>query len=542
MKNILSFFLISLSFASCMKGKHADLIIHNANIHTIDEKMSIHEAIAIKDGKILEIGPERQILNKYSSDEAINAQGKDIYPGFTDAHTHVFSLAEQKLSAYLFGLKSWDAVLVTLEKFQEKSKHKTIVGRGWDEANWNATELPTNETLNKLFPNQGVVIYRADGHTALVNDFVLKELGLDEKTKIDGGEISVKNGKCTGILIDKALEKVKPILPKYKTQELKKVLLDIQRELFMYGITNIHEAGIENHQIELLKKLIKSNELKLNFYAMLYPTEKNILFAKKHGHYTFKNLKIRSFKVLLDGALGSRGAWLKQSYSDLDNHFGLRTYSDEELKRIALICENTNYQLNGHAIGDAANLKFIEMCKAINAINKDHRWRIEHAQVIDPSDFKLLDNSGIYPSVQPTHAVSDQRWAEKRLGKKRIKGAYAYKTLLNRAGFIVFGTDFPVENMDPFATIFAATKRKNTANEPLEGFYPEEALDLESTLKAMTIWPAYASFAESTLGSLEKGKDATLVLFDKPIVLQDSYEPNFAYLTLIKGKKVYSID
>lgn len=538
------FYILLFVFAltSCYKGNSVDLIIHNAKIHTMNESNAIEQAIAIKDGKVVEVGPERQILNKYSSEETIDAQGKDLYPGLTDAHGHMISYAKQKLSADLTGSKSFEEVLVRLERYQSKYKRKFIVGRGWDQSLWINKEFPSNDKLNELFPDVPVCLIRVDGHALLANDACLKKVGISPDTKIEGGIIHVNEGRCTGLLVDNAMNPVYAAIPEFPEKEIIQSLLEIQHELFQYGITGVHEAGIEHEEIDLFKKMIDENSFELNLYAMLMPTEENIAFARKNGIYQYKNLSIRSFKVVGDGALGSRGALLKQAYSDMHDHHGVLTTPLLMMKRVALIAEETNYQMNTHAIGDSTNRIMLEIYQPIYKKNPDHRWRIEHAQVVDVKDFELFGKYGIFPSVQPSHAVSDQRWAEDRLGKERMKGAYAYKTLLNQFGMIAIGTDFPIEPIDPFNTIHAAIARQNMENFPSGGFYPNEAITLEDCMKGMTIWAAFAAFQEGTLGSLEKGKDATLVIFDQPVSNNGGYKANFAWATFVRGKKVYGVN
>lgn len=540
-----SFFALCSLFivlVSCYKGKSVDLIIHNANIHTMNEKGDIEEAMAIKDGKIVEVGPERQILNKYSAEEEIDAAGKDVYPGLTDAHGHILSYAKQLLSADLVGSKSAEEMIVRVEKYQQKFNRKIIIGRGWDQSLWASNEFPDNEKLNKLYPKTPVCLTRIDGHALLANNAMLNLAGINAETKIEGGIIHVKDGKCTGLLVDNAMLPIYSLLPEFPENEIIGAISEIQTELFQYGITGVHEAGIEFSDISLFKKMIDKHDFDLNIYAMLMPSEKNIAFAKKNGIYTYKNLLIRSFKVIGDGALGSRGALLKQPYSDLHNHYGVLTTKPEDMHRVASICELIGFQMNTHAIGDSTNKILLDLYKGINEVNKDHRWRIEHAQVVDPKDFDLFSKYGVFPSVQPTHAVSDQRWAEQRIGRERMKGAYAYKTLLSKFGMLAIGTDFPIELTDPFLSIHAAVQRKNSDNFPEGGFYPNEAITLEECLKGMTIWAAFASFQESTLGSLEKDKDATFAIFENPVRSGSVFKPNFASYTYIKGKKVYSTE
>jgi predicted amidohydrolase YtcJ len=537
------FALISLVLlSSCYKGKRVDLVIHNAKVHTLNDQNTIGEAIAIRDGKVIEVGPERQILNKYAAEEELDAGGREIYPGFIDAHGHMLSYAQQKLSADLVGSRSMQEVVFRLEKYASTKKRVVMVGRGWDQSLWKDKQLPNNQLLNASFPNQPVAIIRIDGHALLANDAMLTLAGINPNTKIEGGIIHVENGKCTGLLVDNAMAPVFNKFPTYGKQERINALLEIQEELFQYGITGVHEAGIEFDDIALFKELIDRHNFSLNLYAMLMPSKENIAFARKNGKYRYRNLSIRSFKVIADGALGSRGALLKKPYHDHHNHIGVLTTSLEKMKQVASLCEGIDYQMNTHAIGDSTNRILLELYQSIFERKKDHRWRIEHAQVVDPKDMDMFGKFAVFPSVQPTHAVSDQRWAESRLGRDRMRGAYAYKSLLRQFGMIALGTDFPIELTDPFLTIHAAVNRKNAENIPSNGFYPTESLTLLECLKGMTIWAAFASFQEHELGSLEPGKQATLAILEAPIATKGVYKPTFAWRTLIKGKWVYQVD
>jgi len=537
------FFLVVLTGVSCMKGKSVDLVIHNAKIHTMDEGNSVVQAIAIRDGKVVEVGPDRQIMNKYSADEYIDAEGKDIFPGFADAHGHLMSLARQKLSVNLVGTASMDELIVRVEKYAQRKERPVIVGGGWDQSLWNSAELPTNELLNEKFPDKPVVLYRIDGHAVLANNAALKKYGVTGSSNVDGGAI-LKNsdGSLSGILLDNAISLISNKLPDFSDHELAQALMEIQQELYGYGITDVHEAGLTAHDFKLIRNLVKNNRLTIGIYGMLYPETENADFAKKHGFLKEKNLLVRSFKVIGDGALGSRGALLKQPYSDDPHNHGLLTTSIADMKRYSSLAELTGYQLNIHAIGDSTNRLVLDLIQAYSKKNPDHRWRIEHAQVLDPMDFDLLESSGAFPSVQPTHAVSDQRWAESRLGKARLKGAYAYNTLLQKAGMLAIGTDFPVESTNPFLTIHAAVNRKNAENNPIDGFLPGEALTEEACLRGMTIWAAFASFQEGNKGSLEKGKEASLVILESPFSSKGAYSPNFSNRTFVKGKLVFSME
>ncbi len=541
--SILLFLVLTVSLHSCYKGKSVDLIVHNADIHIMDDAEHTAEAMAIKDGKIIEVGPDRQIMNKYDAKEEMDAEGRSIYPGFTDCHGHLLSYAEQKLTVDLTGCRSMDELLLRVEKYQSRYHRKFISGRGWDQSLWANDSFPDNKKLNALFPNTPVCLSRIDGHAVLVNEACLKHVGITSQSKIEGGIIILnKYNECTGLLIDRAMDPVLSMVPEFPKKELIEAMKEIEGELYQYGITGVHEAGIEFADIAFFKDLIDKHDFRLNLYAMLLPSRENIAFARKNGIYSYKNLLIRSFKVMADGALGSRGAFLKKPYADQHGHYGVLTTPVSEMKKIASICEETGYQMNTHAIGDSTNAILLDLYARIFEVNKDHRWRIEHAQVIDPEDFSLFAKNGVFPSVQPVHAVSDQRWAEQRLGRKRMLGAYAYRTLMNQYGMLAIGTDFPVESIDPFLTIHAAVNRKNAEGIPGSGFYKNEQITLSECLKGMTSWAAFASFQENQLGTLEKGKDATFTILERPISANPDYEPNFSMLTMIKGKVVYTAE
>lgn len=566
MKHAFLFIILSVLLSSCFKGQEVDIIIHNGRVHTmVDGEDRVVEAIAIKDGKIIEVGPERQILNKYSAKEYVDAEQKDVYPGFTDAHAHILSYARQKLSVDLVGCKSYDEMLERIEVYQNKYHRKFIIGRGWDQSLWDG-EMPTNDKLNELYPDIPVCLFRIDGHALLANDLLIKKSDVFNKFYADpelfnGGhceyhpmvfqyseqlskEEQIKAEKAnqpTGVFVDNAMNPILDILPDFTEQELIKSILEVQHELLAYGVTGVHEAGMQLSEVKLFDKMIAQNKLHLNIYGMLLPTDENIQFAKEKGHYKNKNLYIRSFKVYGDGALGSRGAFLKHTYSDRHEHSGYLVTSEKHIREIARLCEEIDYQMNTHAIGDSTNRLLLNIIGEIREVKPDHRWRIEHAQIVDTSDILLFAESGAFPSVQPTHATSDMRWAESRLGHDRMVGAYPYRRLLETYGMIALGTDFPVEGTDPFMTIHAAVNRKNKENEPVNGFQKEDAITLNDCLKGMTSWAAIASFQEQELGTIEAGKDATIIILAHPITT-GKYVRNFATHTFIKGKKVYSVE
>lgn len=541
MKYIFPLVLVFL-LSACYKGKSVDLIIHNAKIHVMNDQLEIAEALAVKDGEILEVGPERQILNKYTADKIINAQSKDVFPGFHDAHGHIMSFAKQKLNADLRGSRSYYEMIARLEKHQSKTKQNMLIGRGWDQSLWNEDKLPNNKMLNEAFPDIPVALTRIDGHAMLVNDAMLKHVNINDSTTVEGGVIKKEKGEITGILLDHALDLVNFNLPEPKAEDLKASILEVQDELLAAGITHVHEAGLFKKDLDLFIELAEENKLKIYVYAMLFPTEKNINFAKENGFYTNNRLSVRSFKIIADGALGSHGACMIDPYTDDSTTQGILLKTPKEIRASFEIAKQLDYQVNTHCIGDSANRFVLETIDSMLSNTQDHRWRIEHAQIVHPDDIKLFASGNTLPSVQPTHAVSDQRWAENHIGKERLKnGAYAYKTLHETTGMVLFGTDFPIEHYDPFATIHAAVQRKNTSDEPIDGFLKNEAVSLSTTLKAMTLWPAFGCFGEAQFGTLEKGKVANISIFDQKVISSSRYLPNYSWLTVVDGEIVFDM-
>lgn len=538
----LSLFSLML-LVSCVKGEKVDFIVYNAQIHTMDQNKTIHEAMAIHDGKIVAIGPEREILNRFRSTGEINARKKDILPGIHDAHGHILGLAYKRLQVDVSKARSYYEMLLLLEKHHAKYPSAVIVGWGWDENKWGDSTLPNNSLLNERFPEIPVVLSRIDAHSYLVNSAAIDLVNGNLPDTISGGEIIKDSlGNPTGIFVDYAMDVINQQLPPTNLEALKQEVLRIQYELLSYGITTVHEAGVSSSERAIFETLNENDQLKLDIYLMLFFDDSNRRFALENGYYEHKNLTIRSFKTLLDGALGSEGACLIDPYHSQANHYGQFLVSPKHYIEHTHFAKKVGYQLNTHCIGDSANRFVLKHVDTFLSDLTDHRWRIEHAQVVHPSDIHLFSSSDVIPSIQPTHAVSDFRFAPQKLGKERLLGAYAYRSLLDERQMVLIGTDFPVEEMDPFASIHAATHRKNTEGEPVGGFLPNESLTFEETLKGMTLWAAYGAFNEKKTGSLEKGKEATFVILDHPLLNSPQFEPNYAFKTYVRGEEVYSLD
>jgi len=543
MKRILFACLLSSFLFSCNSEdkEEAELLVYNAEIYTVDNKFNTAEAFVTKDGKFLEIGTAEALQEKYKITEKIDAGGKSIFPGFIDAHAHFYRLGLQQQRVDLTGTKSFDEVVQRIVDFQNKRGVEFITGRGWDQNDWKNKEFPTKDTLDQLFPDTPIAVTRIDGHALLVNQAALDRAEITTETPFEGGDIEQKNGELTGIIIDNPMSLIADSQPAPSTQEQVDALLEAQKLSFEYGLTTVVDAGIDKETIELMDSLHKDGSLKVRLYAMISNTQENLDFYLDKDPIKTERLNVRSVKFYGDGALGSRGAALKEEYSDRAGHFGALLSPVEDFKKTAERVAASKFQLNTHAIGDSANYVVLETYNELLKNDGDRRWRVEHSQVIDEEDFKYFSKN-IIPSIQPTHATSDMYWAEDRLGEERMKeGAYAYKKLLDQAGIVALGTDFPVEEVSPFLTFYAAVARQDTDNFPEGGFIKEQALSREETLKGMTIWAAYANFEEEEKGSIEAGKFADFIILDKDIMKVDAAEiPNIEVLeTYVNGEKVY---
>ncbi|TGD58895.1 amidohydrolase [Flavobacterium humi] len=534
----LSAFVFSIT-AQAQKKIPADLIVSNATIYTVNKNFETAEAFAVKDGKILAIGTSAEINKKYSSKNNISATEKFIYPGFYDAHAHFYNFGMSLQRVNLRGTLSFQEVVDKVIAFQKEKNLDFIQGRGWDQNDWKVKEFPTKELLDRYFPNTPVALTRIDGHAMLANSKALELAGITVKTKAEGGQIEIKDGQLTGILVDNPMELVYNIIPKPKKTLQIQALKEAQKEAFQYGLTTINEAGLEKETIDLIDSLQEEKVLDINIYAMVLATKANVDYYTQLGIYKTDKLNVRSFKFIGDGALGSRGACLHAEYSDKHNHFGALLSPVSEIKQIARQIADSDFQMNTHAIGDSTNTILLKIYKEVLAGKPDRRWKIEHAQVMREEDFDYF-KLGIIPSVQPTHATSDMYWAEERLGKKRLKTSYAYKKMLDKAGLVALGTDFPIEEINPMYTFYAAVARKDLKNYPEGGFQMENSLTREETLKGMTIWAAYSDFEENEKGSLEAGKWADFTIFDADIMTMDI--DGIPYVkpvnTFVKGKQV----
>lgn len=540
MRKILSIALLAVLFG-CSDRK-VDTIIHHAVIYTVDSSFTVAEAMAVKDGKIVAVGKNEEIMSRYNAAENIDAEGTAVYPGFIDAHAHFVGYGRSLFQADLFGTKTWEETVARIKAFADQHPDLPwIQGRGWDQNRWPRKTYPTNEALNSLFPDKPVIITRVDGHASIANQKALELAGIQAGQTIVGGAIEVKNGQLTGVLIDNADNKVYAQIPEPTKEIYLQWLQAAQKNCFEQGLTTITDCGLSYQDVDAIDALQKEGKLDMRLFVMLSDNDENISKYLKAGPYKTDRLFVNGFKVYMDGALGSRGACLLQPYTDKAGWTGFLLRNPSHYDSLAKVLSGTPFQMCTHAIGDSANREILHIYNKYLQGKNDKRWRVEHAQIINPADFALFGSASIVPSVQPTHATSDMYWAEERLGKERLKGGYAFKQLLQQNGWIPLGTDFPVEDISPFKTFLAAVARKDAKGFPSEGFQKENALSREETIRGMTIWAAKASFLEKEVGSLEAGKKADFILLDKDLMKVPETEILDVKVkaTYLGGKKVH---
>jgi len=531
-------FLLLISFTSC--SEKVDLIVHNATIYSVDDYNTKYSSLAVKDGKFKYVGGD-EILSNFSSQNIINAQGLPIYPGFIDSHAHFYDLGYYLNQVDLKNTQSIEEVIDRVAEFDAENNLNFILGRGWDQNDWNNKTFPTNTLLNEMFPDKPVVLRRIDGHAYLVNDSALKLAGINNQTKVEGGEIVKIGNKLTGVLIDNSMRLVDNIIPEPSKEESIQALLSAQDLAFQYGLTTISDAGLTKEQIYLIDELQKDGALKIKIYAMIENDPSSLEHFLELGPYKTDRLNVRSVKVYVDGALGSRGALLIDDYSDRKGFKGIIRTPIDSINKLALKLSGTKFQMNTHAIGDKANRVVLNAYRDALFDFRDPRWRIEHAQVIAKEDFELF-NPKIIPSVQPTHATSDMYWLNDRIGQNRAKYSYAYKELLNKSKIIAFGTDFPVEDISPIMTFYSAVVRKDFNGFPDEGFQMENSISRGDALYAMTSFGAYANFEEDEKGSIEVGKDADFIILDNDLITSSEIRIPFTNIvaTFVNGELVFN--
>jgi hypothetical protein len=510
---------IALFLTSCGGPKKVDTLVVNGVIYTVDSSFSTAQAMAIKDGIIVATGTDAEILAAYTAPEKIDAKGQAVYPGFIDAHAHFVGYGKSLFQVDLFGTTSWEEAVDRVKVFAAAHPELAwIEGRGWDQNKWPGKKYPTNALLNNLFPNTPVVLQRVDGHAAIANQKAFDIAGVKPGQTIVGGEVETKNGVLTGVLIDNAKGLVYNSIPAVTKQTYTQWLQAAQQNCFAQGLTTVTDCGLDMSDINIIDTLQQEGKINMRLFAMLSDNPQNLTAYLKRGPYKTDKLFVNGFKVYADGALGSRGACLLHNYEDRKDWTGFLLANISHYDSLASVLAASSFQMCTHAIGDSANRQILNIYNKYLQKGNDRRWRIEHAQVVNPADFNLFGAAAIVPSVQPTHATSDMYWAAERLGNERMKGAYAYKQLMDQNGWIPLGTDFPVEDISPFKTFLASVGRVDAKGFPEGGFQYENALSREQTIRGMTIWAAKASFLEKEIGSLEAGKKADFIILAQDLM------------------------
>ena len=535
------------------RAEDVDFLLTNGNVYTVTEKQPKAEAVAVKANRIVFVGSTDE-AKKFHAAKIVDLHGLTVLPGFTDSHCHIFGIGEREMRLNLEGTNSLEDFLARVrERVDETGSGKWIKGRGWIETFWKPPQFPTRQDLDNIAPNNPVFLTRADGHASVVNSAALKIARIDKNTPDPfGGQILKTNGEPNGMLLDNAQDLVAKNIPKPSEAERDEALLrGIDREIKL-GWCEIQNAGSHKEDGDLIRKACETGKIRIRFVNAVYgPGEDTQNFLREgptinafDHHFTQ-----RTIKVMFDGALGSRGAALLKPYHDAPETSGFLTQKPEDLRPMFEEALRRGIQVETHALGDRANRLILDLyAQAFKAVPADERkireprWRIEHAQIVDPDDIPRFAKLGVIPSMQPSHAISDLFFAPARLGMDRLVGAYAWQSFLKSGCIIAGGSDAPVERGEPMIEFYAAVARKSIKGESGEGWHPEQAVSREDALKMFTIWPAYAVFEEKDKGSVEVGKLADFTVLSRDImkipeaeILETQNE-----MTVIGGEIIYS--
>lgn len=559
---LLSFFLIKCE--NKIMDEQADLVLINGNVVTMDDSKMYAEAVAIKENKILFVGSNDEIENLIGdSTEVIDLNGKFVIPGFIESHAHLIGLGESLINIDLRNAKSWDEIVTKISYAAKNVKPgEWIIGRGWHQEKFqnvpqpNVNGYPVHNKLSKATPNNPVLLYHASGHAILANAKAMELAGVNKNTKNpEGGTIVRDNdGNPIGIFEENAENLITKIYEEYLNKRSKKeIYLDYEKKIILAadeciknGITSFHDAGESFEIINLLKQLVDSSKIPVRLYVMINEPVHKLKNSRLQDYriisYGDNHLTVRSIKMYVDGALGSRGAWLLEPYSDLKNHYGSNITPVKDLEEICELAINNGFQICIHAIGDRGNHEVLNLYEKIfkkYPDKKNLRWRIEHAQHLSNEDVKKFSQLGVIAAMQGIHCTSDATFVIERLGEKRAKeGAYVWRKLIDNGTIICNGTDAPVEEINPIKNFYASVTRKtNDGNY----FYPEQKMTRLEALKSYTVNGAIASFQENLLGTITKGKYADIVVLSNDLLNcadEEILSTRILY-TIIDGKVYY---
>ncbi len=542
--------LCAAPLAAQRQTQPADMIVTAQRIYTVDRDRPLVQALAVRDGHIIYAGPvagARALAG--SSTRTLDFPGRTVIPGMVDAHGHLMGLGEALQSVDLVGTRSYDEVIQrVVERARTTPPGTWIEGRGWDQNDWGDTRFPTHEKLSSAIPDHPVVLARVDGHALLANAKAMQAARVTKSTRDpEGGRIlKLPDGNPSGVFVDNAQSLVYRAVPAMTREQKREALAAAVAEANRWGLVGVHDAGESRSTIDVLEEMAKEGKLDLRAYVMIGDDSAAIAHYFERGPQSALydgHLWIRSIKLYADGALGSRGAALLDPYSDDPHNYGLLVSTPEHLQTIAEEALRHGFQVCTHAIGDRGNRVVLDAYEAAlkEIPTADHRFRVEHAQILHHADIPRFAELGVIPSMQAVHQTSDMYWAEQRLGGGRLYGAYAWRALLETGVVIPDGSDFPVESVNPLRSFHSAVSREDENDWPPGGWHPEEKMTRQEALEGMTIWPAYAAFQEDIMGSLTPGKYADFVVLDRDImtVPEGDILGTRVLATYIGGKAVY---
>ena len=525
--NLLVACCISALPLGAQPARTADLILVNARVYTVDDNRPMVAAFAVKDGRILFAGSEVEVRALAGpATRVIDAGQATVIPGMVDAHAHLLNLGTSLRNVKLAGSKSYEEVIArVVERARTMKPGEWIEGRGWDQNLWPVKEFPTHEALSRAVPNNPVVLSRIDGHAILANSMAMRLAKVTAATRDPSGGriIRMADNSPSGVFVDNAESLVMRSVPNLTTDQRRDAILTAIAEANKWGLVGLHDAGASRGTIDLYESLAREGRYNLRNYVLISDDSADIAHYMARGPQSALHdgrIWIRAIKLYSDGALGSRGAALLAPYSDEAGNTGLLVSQPAHIQRVATAALRGGFQLGVHAIGDRGNRIVLDAYDAaLKAVpTADHRFRIEHSQVISPEDIPRFAKLGVIPSMQASHQTSDMGWAEARVGAARIRGAYAWRSLLNTGVIIPNGSDFPVEEVNPLISFHSAVSRQDPSNAPPGGWYPEQVMNRDEALRSMTLWPAYAAFQEKEMGSISPGKYADFVILDRDIM------------------------
>ena len=547
---ILALFATAMFLTVISSTRHkADMLLVNGTVLTLDAQNTVAGAVAIRGNRIAAVGTSADLRSRFDSDTVIDLEGKTVVPGFIDAHAHISGLGQLMQSVILVGTSSPEEIVgLVRARTREVAPGAWIHGRGWDQNRWENKEFPSASQLDAVSPDHPVVLIRIDGHAIWVNTRALELAHVSRSTQDPPGGriIRTRSGEPTGVFLDEARALIERFVPSETPEEIERDILTAAAACAKSGLTEVHDMGIDSLRIGIYRRLAGEKRLPVRIYAAISAPGPAWNFWKEQGPLIGAGggmLTIRSMKLYMDGALGSRGAALVEQYSDDPGNRGLTMLGAAELESLVRDAIAHGFQPCVHAIGDRANHAVLDAYEhVLNALPAgDYRPRIEHAQVILPEDISRFKRLGVLPSMQPIHATSDMYWAEARLGPSRIHEAYAWRSLLETGSIIPGGSDFPNDGMEPLWGFYAAFTRADRSGYPQDGWYRDQRMTREEAIRCFTAWGAYAGFEEGAKGSIEPGKLADLTLLSRnimqvspPEVLTTNVE-----MTIVDGRVTY---